>query len=77
LGGPDGNEIVDPVNPESTGNSNLPDGTMRISDDKWIYTLDVDDTGSSGLSAGCYAAEFTITLPGGCAVYAYAAFKLK
>ena len=29
------------------------------------------------LDAGCYAAEFTITLPGGCTVYAYAAFKLK
>ena len=69
-------EIVDVVDPEDTGNSS-PDGVMRISDDKWIYTLDVDDTGSNGLSAGCYAAEFEISLPGGGTVYAYGAFKLK
>ena len=69
-------EIVDVVDPEDTGNSN-PDGVMRISDDKWIYTLDVDDTGVNGLGKGCYAAEFAINLPGGGTVYAYAAFKLK
>jgi hypothetical protein len=69
-------EIVDVVDPEDTGNSS-PDGLMRISDDKWIYTLDVDDTGADGLDAGCYAAEFEISLPGGGTVYAYGAFKLK
>ena len=68
---------MDLVDPNDTGASNSPDGNMRISDDKWIYTLDVDDTGVDGLSEGCYAVEFTITLPGGCTVYAYAAFKLK
>ena len=64
-------DLVDP-----TGQSHT-DGIMRISDDKWIYTLDIDDTGLEGLADGCYAAEFTITLPGGCMVYAYAAFRLK
>ena len=62
--------------PEDTGNAN-PDGVMRISDDKWIYTLDVDDTGVNGLGPGCYAAEFEISLPNGGTVYAYGAFKLK
>ena len=78
LGGTEENPIiVDLVDPEDTGASNSPNGNMRISDDKWIYTLDVDDTGTNGLAAGCYAAEFEISLPDGGTVFAYGAFKLK
>jgi hypothetical protein len=72
----EGNQDIVDVIPEDTGNSN-PDGVMRISDDKWIYTLDVDDTGTDGLGPGNYAAEFEISLPNGGTVYAYGAFKLK
>ena len=68
-------ELVDVV-VEDSGNSN-PDGVMRISDDKWIYTLDVDESGLQGYGPGCYVAEFEISLPDNGTVYVYGAFKLK